>query len=354
MHIVELIAPLEPSVAEELIGFWEGIFGISFAEQRGILAGDELDYNRDYIYIVREAGRLIGTCHLTVAAVLSGIGGVGEVAVSPQFRRRGIAEAMCMRARDTFRNCGGNGLFLATDMENAARVYHRVGWRKVNGSNAMLLTNDGKSPEEFLANHLDGKNAITVAAAEPGDRTAIIPLLMSPHDSYVLDANVGIFSPKHALQSSCMGLYPQYQKLRENGGGEWFAARTDDGRVVGLSSVRLDADGTARLDGFAHHCHADGLNALIAQAAEWAAKREAAVLESVVAVADQRKLSHFAAMGFQNVGEAAPLDLNGQNIPALRLEKTIVDRHAWRADFPHRLSDRPREQAASGVDAERI
>ena len=352
MYITELTVPLEPSLAEELIDFWEETFGISFAQQRGILAGEEIKHNRDLIYIVRKEGRLAGTCHLTVGTAMSEIGGVGEVAVSPEFRRRGIAESLCKRARNTFRDCGGKGLFLATDEENAARVYSRIGWRKVSGSNVMLLTDDGKTLQAFLVDHLSGKSRVAVTAATPSDRIAIIPLLVSPHDSCVLDANVGIYSTRYALQISCMGLYPQYQELREDGRGEWFAARTIDGRVVGLSTARINSDGIARLDSFVHHCHADSQGLLISQAAHWAADHEAVAIEAIIAIADNWKLSSFEAMGFQNAGETTPLNLNGQVVRAVRLEKALVDQQVWWADSPHRLRDPSHGQAARGVEAE--
>ena len=39
-----------------------------------------------------------------------------------------------------------------------------------------------------------------------------------------------------------MGLYPRYAKLVEQGAGAWFAARTRDGRLVGLASARPDGE----------------------------------------------------------------------------------------------------------------
>ena len=201
---------------------------------------------------------------------------------------------------------------------------------------------------------LVGKSTVTVTAATPGDRTAMIPLLVSPHDFCVLDANVGIFSTQYELQSSCMGLYPRYQKLREDGRGEWFAARANDGRVVGLSTVRLDSDGAARLDGFAHHCHADSQDLLISQAAHWAAGHAASVLEAIIAVTDQQKLAGFEALGFRNTGVATPLNLDGQNIHTVRLEKSLADHHTRRADFPHQLHEPHQEQVVSDVDAEKV
>ena len=354
MHIGELIVPLEPSLAEELIGFWEEIFGISFAQQRGILAGEEAVHNRDFIYTVREGERLVGTCHLTIGADVAGTGGLGEVAVAPDFRRRGICETLCKRARNTFRECGGKGLFLATDMENAARVYHRIGWRRVTGSNVMLLPANGESPQDFLVEHLECRGPVAVTAATPADRIAMIPLLVSPHNSCVLDANVGIYSTQYALQSSCMGLYPQYQELREDGRGEWFAARTKDGRVVGLSSVRIAPDGTACLDGFTHHNHADSRDLLISQAAHWAVGHAASAFEAIIATCDRQKLADFEALGFRSAGEDATLNMDGREIHAVRLHKTIVGKQVWWADLPHRLRDPSRGQAVSGVDAEQV
>ena len=47
----------------------------------------------------------------------------------------------------------------------------------------------------------------------------MIPLLISPHDWQVLDANTAMFSTRYSLQPSCMGLYRRYSAVAGDGPG---------------------------------------------------------------------------------------------------------------------------------------
>ena len=81
-----------------------------------------------------------------------------------------------------FRDHGGEALFLATSAPNAARVYDSLGWRRLLGSRVMLLTFGPQSPEEYVEEHLRRTGPVSVGPATAADRTAIIPLLVSPHE----------------------------------------------------------------------------------------------------------------------------------------------------------------------------
>ena len=324
MNVIEQPVPVEASLADELIAFWEAIFGVSFAGLRGVLAGEELGENRDFFLLAREGTRLLGTSHVTIGNADRTVGGLGEVAVDPEFRGRGIAHALCAKARDVFRDHGGEALFLATSAPNAARVYGRLGWRAVTGSRVMLLTFGPQSPEEYLEDHFRRTSPLSVAPATAVDRTAIIPLLVSPHDWCVLDANVRIFSTRYVAQVSCMGLYPRYQAVRDSGRGNWFAARADDGRVVGLATARFVGDGRCRVDGFSHPLHLGCLAALIDESVRWGFAQGASVVEAVVSEEDAAKLAQFELAGFRAVGSSDSLPLPGRELRMLRLELPVA------------------------------
>jgi GNAT superfamily N-acetyltransferase len=81
------------------------------------------------------------------------LGGLGEVATVKRFRRRGIASDLCGLARDEFRKLRGRVLFLGTGNPDEARVYHRLGWRKLTGTNVMALIAGGEWPEAFLSEY---------------------------------------------------------------------------------------------------------------------------------------------------------------------------------------------------------
>jgi ribosomal protein S18 acetylase RimI-like enzyme len=66
------------------------------------------------------------TVHLASAWILE------DLFVDPEFRRRGIAEALLLAALEHARNDGAGGMFLETayDNEPAQRVYERAGWTR--------------------------------------------------------------------------------------------------------------------------------------------------------------------------------------------------------------------------------
>jgi ribosomal protein S18 acetylase RimI-like enzyme len=66
------------------------------------------------------------TVHLANAWILE------DLFVAPQFRRRGIAEALLSAALKHARDDGASSMFLETayDNETAHRVYERAGWTR--------------------------------------------------------------------------------------------------------------------------------------------------------------------------------------------------------------------------------
>ena len=74
----------------KLTVFWEEIFENSYEDFKPIFAGDETEDNADILYLMREGEDLAGTSHLTVGKAVPRLGGLGEVATPPAFRRQGI------------------------------------------------------------------------------------------------------------------------------------------------------------------------------------------------------------------------------------------------------------------------
>ena len=137
----------------------------------------------------------------------------------------------------------------------------------------------------------------------------------------MLDANVQMFSTRYAIQKSCEGLYPRYQAVRRGGQGNWFVARTEDGCVVGLSTVLINEEGKSRIDGFAHPRHLTCMGGLIDNAMRWGAAQGASIHQALISETDATKLTQFESAGFQIVAKADPFMLNDRRLPAVRLER---------------------------------
>ncbi len=104
-------APLPVELTDELMGFWTQMFGDAHDTPREAYLGGEKSHNNNVILVVREQGRLAGTCQVTQPLALPSLGGLSQVATSPEFRGSGIATRLCRMAADEFRSSGGQALF---------------------------------------------------------------------------------------------------------------------------------------------------------------------------------------------------------------------------------------------------
>ena len=307
----------------ELFEFWTPIFGGPVDVTPDVLLGHELPHTRITVFVRRSSGQLAGTCLVATSSNLPSLGGFGEVATSPDARRSGIATELSRKARDDFGERGGRALFLGTGNPDSARIYFRLGWRKLAGADLMVNVLNGDSPEEFLVDYfrsLGDLGPLSVREPSPADRVPMIPLLVSPHDWQVLDSNTGMPSTRYAVQSSCLGLYRRYSALSTDGWGAWFCASADLGQVVGLSTARLDSDGGCQVDGFTHRNHLGSWKALIQEAIDWGADRKASPIWATVSIEDDEKRSLFESLGFRNTGPGEPFDLGGRQVATLRSE----------------------------------
>lgn len=324
MDFTRINGPLPEGLIQELTVFWEEIFENSYEDFKPIFAGDETEDNEDILYLMRQGEDLAGTSHLTVGKAAPRLGGLGEVATPPGFRRQGIAARLCEAARDDFGGQGGEAFFLGTGNPAAARIYYRLGWRKLAGANVMALIESGNSPEAFLVDYFrEAEGQITIVPGTAAQRIPMIPLIVCPHDWQVLDANAGIFSTRYAVQSSCMGLYPKYDALLQQQNGTWFGAQTDNGHLVGLATVRLDGSGVCYVDGFTHHRYLDAWSDLIQAAMDWGADRGATEWCGTLSVEDEDKQRLFKSLGFEAARAGETFTLGERRVPSALLKRLV-------------------------------
>ncbi len=321
MHTVTAIeVPLPDVLKEELIDFWQGVFETSYDGFRAVFDAKEKDYNHDIVYLVRKGEKLGGTCHLSHSIFNPELGGLGEVATAPEFMRMGIAAAVCEAARDEFFKHGGRAIFLGTGNPEAARVYYRLGWRKLAGANMMVCIASGDSPETFLVDYYRKNEPVTIGQASASDRISMIPLIVTAHDWQVLDVNAGVYSTRYVLLQSCMSLYPRYEALLEEGQGTWFGARSVSGILVGLSTARFVNPGQCQVDGFIHQNFNNDWGKLVKKAVDWGFSKGGSTCRATLSVEDREKKSLFEDLGFKETGSAEAIDINGREVPAIRME----------------------------------
>ena len=315
-----LTPPLEPELADALTAFWEDIFETPFGHFGEVLRGSELGINNHHLYLVREHAELIATTLLTISGSNPRLAGLGEVATASSHRGRGLAAMLTQHARDTFLDQGGAALFLGTVNPAAARIYHKLGWRKLSAANVMCLAGDGGSPEEFLVDTFRAAGEVRVAAGTAACRVDMIPLILCPHDDRILDINVGLLSTRYSVQNSCMGLFPRYRSLPD-AGGQWFTATTDDGRVVGLATARPAHNNTMRIDGFAHQNFPGADRDLFMCCLNWVDAQGGPQCTAEIAHSDTAKRKMCESLGFSRADAGAEYTADGQVISTHKLQR---------------------------------
>ena len=315
--------PIAEDLVDELIPFWTSIFGDVLPDmEREVFLGAEEAYSRSTLYLKRDGERVAGTCFIMHSRTMPALAGFGEVATDPIYRGRGIATELCSQAVEEFRAAGGEAFFLGTVNPAAVRVYHRLGWRKLAGANVMANITSGMSPEEFLVDFFRKPGDVTVGIAGPDVRVPMIPLILTSHDSQVLDANAGVYSCRYCIQNSCMGLYPRYVRGVAEKQGAFFSAQTEDGRVVGLSTALLDDAGGCQVDGFLHHNFSPAWHDLLVAACEWATARETLALRATISVEDEEKQALFKSMGFSENGAGEDFNIEGRAVSSLTMKSS--------------------------------
>lgn len=301
-------APVPARVLDMVQPLWRETFGNSFDRERHVLEGGCVEYTRDLLYVATNGGEVAGTAVITMGRGMQGaaaLGGVGEVATAQKHRGRGIAATLVMLGRDDFTRLGGELLGLGTVNPAAARVYRKLGFSRLGGCDAWYCNcRDARAPEEYLVDYFRAARAAgppryingsgsawpcSVAEGTAGERVSAMSLVhwVGSSDDLLLDANLGLFTPRMETITSAMGVYDRYEGLRgdplyQDGGeagakGTWLAAHSPDGQLVGLATCVADGatDGegegpTCWVDVFLHRSFLNEWGALLGGATSWA------------------------------------------------------------------------------------
>ena len=302
MHSHRYETPIGEPLAKELFAFWEQIFGPEDPDiPIGVFLGEEAEHNRHVVLAERDRDVLAGTCGIMTPRNNPEFAGIGEVATRPEYRGRGIAGQLCGQALDEFAANGGEAVFLGTENPAAARIYHRLGWRKIANSTDYVNVTTGDSPEEYLADYFRTSSPVKIVPGNASLRVPMIPLLLTPHDWHVLDGNLPtpMISTRYAEQNSCMGLCRKYYYLVKRDNADWFAAKTSDGRLVGIATAWFDGENICHVDGFIHARFMDSYDALMNATIGWGTQQESVQIAAKLSVEDEEKRAEFEALGFR-------------------------------------------------------
>ena len=305
-------APLPEELVQELSEFWQTIPELQTDERwRRELLGLDPSPNRTLVYLVRRRRQIAAMCQFWVSRRLPVLSEFTYPATGPAFRGEGIGTELWGAAIADVKAAGGRAIFLGTYERAAFRLYRRLGFSKLPATITFVKELNGLAPEEFLVDWFREAGPAQVSIGDPDDQIPSYPLLVSPHDWQVLDANAGLYSFRYSLHRTFHGLYRAYERVVHDGSGARFAARTTDGRVVGMSTARLHADGSYSVDGFVHHNYLESWRELIEPAIEFGRSRGAGLVHARVSREDFEKRKLFEDLGFREVGPAPVFVLDG-------------------------------------------
>ena len=131
------------------------------------------------------------------------------------------------------------------------------------------------------------------------------------------------FQPLFTLQNSCMGLFPRYEELVAEGAGQWFAARTGSGSVVGLASVRCCDQQVVQADVFGHPNFPTAASELLDRCLVWGTGQGAGQLRVQVAKADEGKRASLTSWGFVETGPADEIQAAEERLAAVWLGRNL-------------------------------
>jgi GNAT superfamily N-acetyltransferase len=239
----------------------------------------------------------------------------GLPATSPEYRRQGIGQALFNAPVEDFTDMGGEAIFLGSS-SYAFRTYNRAGYRKLVGSPALVYVTSGASPEEYLVDFFRDIGSCSVSSGKYSDNIPAVPLVHTPHDWQILDANVNLLSLRYSQYAGFAGQAGRFIKLLDTKDSTFFASRAGDReKVVGLSTAVLKPDtNTCNVDGFTHQYYIENWNQLIDLALEWGEEQGASRFTATVSNEDYKKIDMFKAMGFIEAGKGEVVLLDSMQI----------------------------------------
>lgn len=248
MEIKKLVAPFD---AKEPLEKLEQIFGIEerLLEERQ-LNGSETNFNKDIVYLAYEGDELLGMIHATIPHKTPYLAGLSAMFTTPAARGTGLGNILFGKIVDEVSSHGVRLTVLGTSNPIGAKLYSKYGFAFHQGSNVMVHFSEGHMVDFTKDYYSSPKGNITVSHGDQSMRIPIIPLVLQSNFPLILDINTKIFNCTTITQPSCMGLFPRYLALKEQG-GNYYTAFDEAGTLGAVASVCKMEDGSYRGDFFA-------------------------------------------------------------------------------------------------------
>ena len=241
-EITRYEVPVSMEMIEEIWAMWETIpeevgVGEDISWVRGELSNAVRAEDRKLLYVARVDGKLAGTSMIWVSRRDPKMAEFALPGTAPEFRRRGIGQALFDAPIADFTATGGEAVFLGAS-SYAFRTYMRTGYHKLIGTSTLAYIASGESPEAYIVDFFRSLGPAVVGPGEHADRTPAVPLVYTPHDWQVMDANVGLLSRRYSVYQGFAGQAGRFVELLDRPEATLFAARAGGPRQGSSGSRR--------------------------------------------------------------------------------------------------------------------
>ena len=292
MELIRRIVPYDASAALKLL---EDTFGYEeVVVEAPQLMGKEAAVNQDIVWEAWEDDQLLGTIHVTIPRCSPTICGLSAMATHPSARGKGLGRILFAKIIEEFESQGVTTAFLGTSNPIAAKLYHSLGFAFLSGSHVMVRYHKGDTVDFCRENYAPVREDCRILKDDSAIRIPMIPLTLMGGNTKVLDVNTGLFHRDFVTQRSCMGLYPRYDTLLQNGGH--FYAAMDENGILGAILSTMPAEAGLRAD---FYC-CDGFETLLPRLLDTC--NESVYLQ--IAECDEKKQAMVKKLGFSPVGDA--------------------------------------------------
>jgi N-acetylglutamate synthase-like GNAT family acetyltransferase len=139
-----------------------------------------------------------------------------------------------------------------------------------------------------------------VAAIWP-DLARIMPLYLYPHEWYLLDARLDIYSTRYFPGRRCVGIFCDIWNAVQATRGAWLLWEREGKRIVGDARLYPETEREGMIDFALHAAHRQAAPALLAALLAEAAQRGLRRVRCMISRHDAEKMEDIAAAGFARI-----------------------------------------------------
>tara|TARA_Y100001960_G_scaffold51087_1_gene52038 strand:+ start:17647 stop:18618 length:972 start_codon:yes stop_codon:yes gene_type:complete len=263
---------------------------------KSLLRGSEKNINQINLYSIEKERQILSTVVLIFQIDNPSISGIGEVCTELNSRGNQFAYNLCMLARDEFFSIDGSQCnFLGTINPLAAKIYKKLGWKKIENSYVMYNSINYSNFDHFLEEKYIKSEKLIISEGSSYFRLSLIPFILSNKNVLYSDMNIGISS--ETISAACLSLYEMYNSLL-NRKGRWFCMHNQSNQIYGVSTIITEINKTYKIDGFSNQNYKEDFYKLVDYTCNLALENDPMKIYIDVLNDDSYKKEIFSELGF--------------------------------------------------------